>query len=265
MTDPMAAAQFVDTHCHFDFPPFSGNETESLELAYAQGVRSIIVPTISAQRFQQVLELANRYPMLYAALGLHPLYIAQHREQDINVLVQALAQKPNKLVAIGEIGLDLFMDDPQLERQISLLKAQLKLAKRYDLPVILHSRHSHDQLSRELRNAAVPRCGVVHGFSGSLSQAQAFIKLGYFIGVGGTITYERAQKTRQVIAQLPLSALLLETDAPDMPLAGYQGQPNRPERVRQVFETLCQLRPESPAVIAEAILVNTDRLFGISA
>ncbi|MEZ2694193.1 TatD family hydrolase, partial [Hafnia alvei] len=219
----------------------------------------------SAQRFQQVLELANRYPMLYAALGLHPLYIAQHREQDIDVLVQALAQKPNKLVAIGEIGLDLFMDDPQLERQITLLKAQLKLAKQYDLPVILHSRRSHDQLARELRNAAVPRCGVVHGFSGSLSQAQAFIKLGYFIGVGGTITYERAQKTRQVIAQLPLSALLLETDAPDMPLAGYQGQPNRPERVRQVFETLCQLRPESPAVIAEAILVNTDRLFGISA
>ena len=118
MTDTMAAAQFVDTHCHFDFPPFSGNESASLELAYAQGVRSIIVPTISAQRFQQVLELANRYSMLYAALGLHPLYIAQHHEQDIDILAQALALKPNKLVAIGEIGLDLFMDDPQLDRQI---------------------------------------------------------------------------------------------------------------------------------------------------
>ena len=167
---------------------------------------------------------------LFAALGLHPLYIAQHHEPQLEQLAMLLAERPHKLVAVGEIGLDLYMDNPQFERQQSVLLAQLRLAKQHDLPVILHSRRTHDQLAAALRRMQLPRRGVVHGFAGSLSQAQAFIRLGYYIGVGGTITYERAQKTRGVMAQLPLEALLLETDAPDMPLAGYQGQPNRPER-----------------------------------
>jgi Mg-dependent DNase len=128
----------------------------------------------------------------------------------------------------------------------------------------LHSRRTHDQLALLLRRHQVARCGVVHGFAGSLQQAQAFIKLGYAIGVGGTITYERASKTRQTIAQLPLSALLLETDAPDMPLNGFQGEPNRPERARNVWQTLCELRPEAPEVIAEALWHNSQRLFTLS-
>ena len=126
------------------------------------------------------------------------------------------------------------MDNPQFERQQSVLQAQLKLAKQHDLPVILHSRRTHDQLAAALRRMQLPRRGVVHGFAGSLSQAQAFIRLGYYIGVGGTITYERAQKTRGVMAQLPLEALLLETDAPDMPLAGYQAAESPRTRRRGV-------------------------------
>lgn len=153
------------------------------------------------------------------------------------------------------------MDEPQLSRQLALLNAQLKLAKQYDLPVILHSRRSHDQLASALRKAALPRTGVVHGFAGSLVQAQAFIRLGYYIGVGGTITYERAQKTRNVMAALPLSALLLETDAPDMPLAGFQGQPNRPERAANVFAALCELRQEAPQDIATQLFLNSQSLF----
>lgn len=131
--------------------------------------------------------------------------------------------------------------------------------------MILHSRRSHDQLAAMLRQAKLPATGVVHGFAGSLSQAQAFIKLGYAVGVGGTISYERAQKTRQVMAQLPLSSLLLETDAPDMPLQGFQGQPNRPERAAVVFDVLCQLRTESAQEIADALLANTRRVFQLSA
>ncbi|CAI2524274.1 TatD family hydrolase [Serratia liquefaciens] len=252
---------FIDTHCHFDFPPFSGNELESLALAEQAGVRRIIVPTVTADRFARVLKLARDYPPLFAALGLHPLYIAQHQEAELEQLAGFLASRPQKLVAVGEIGLDLYMEDPQFERQQRLLKAQLKLAKEYDLPVILHSRRSHDQLAAMLRRAELPRRGVVHGFAGSLSQAQAFIRLGYYIGVGGTISYERAQKTRSVMAQLPLTSLLLETDAPDMPLAGYQGQPNRPERAAEVFQVLCQLRPESPDQIAAQLQHNTHALF----
>ncbi len=254
---------FIDTHCHFDFPPFSGEESASLARAAEQGVRHIIVPAVWAERFDVVLDLARRYDMLSAALGLHPLYNARHQPEDVERLADILNDQAQEVTAVGEIGLDLFMEEPRLPQQIALLQSQLHLAKQHDLPVILHSRRSHDPLARELRRADLPRRGVVHGFSGSLAQAQAFVRLGYFIGVGGTITYERAQKTRNVMAQLPLSSLLLETDAPDMPLAGYQGQPNRPERVAQVFRTLCELRPEPADEIAGVIFANSKRLFSL--
>ena len=257
------SVHFVDTHCHFDFPPFTGAEAESLHLAQQSGVRDIIVPAVTADRFHGILSLAKKFPQLYAALGLHPLYIAQHTDDDLALLDTLLSQRDPRVVAVGEIGLDLFMETPMFEQQQRLLKAQFALAKRETLPVILHSRRSHDQLAAILRQAKLPATGVVHGFAGSLSQAQAFIRLGFAIGVGGTISYARAQKTRQVMAQLPLSSLLLETDAPDMPLQGFQGQPNRPERAAAVFDVLCELRPESPEDIAAALLANTRRVFNL--
>ena len=257
------SVHFVDTHCHFDFPPFTGAEAESLHLAQQSGVRDIIVPAVTADRFHGILSLAKKFPQLYAALGLHPLYIAQHTDDDLALLDTLLSQRDPRVVAVGEIGLDLFMETPMFEQQQRLLKAQFALAKRESLPVILHSRRSHDQLAAMLRQAKLPAIGVVHGFAGSLSQAQAFIRLGFAIGVGGTISYARAQKTRQVMAQLPLSSLLLETDAPDMPLQGFQGQPNRPERAAAVFDVLCELRPESPEDIAAALLANTRRVFNL--
>ncbi|MEH0873622.1 TatD family hydrolase [Pectobacterium cacticida] len=254
--------RFIDTHCHFDFPLFYDELPESLRLAQAAGVESIIIPAVASSYFARVLTLARTTPSLYAALGLHPLYIAEHHESDLSRLEEALRRLPAKLVAVGEIGLDGYMAEPQLERQLTFLTAQLRLAKEHDLPVILHSRRSHDKLAQLLRRMNMPRTGVIHGFAGSLAQAQAFIRLGYYIGVGGTITYARANKTRRAIAQLPLDRLLLETDAPDMPMYGYQGQPNRPERIACVFHALCELRPESPAEIAKALWQNSYRLFG---
>lgn len=176
---------------------------------------------------------------------------------------QALEKRVQKVVAVGEIGLDLYRDDPQFDKQERMLDAQLQLAKRYELPVILHSRRTHDKLAMHLKRHALPRTGVVHGFAGSLQQAERFVQLGYKIGVGGTITYPRASKTREVMARLPLRSLLLETDAPDMPLNGFQGQPNRPEQVTVVFEVLCELRPEPAEVIAEALYRNTTTLFNV--
>ena len=256
---------FVDTHCHFDFPPFTGAEAESLRLAAEAGVRQIIVPSVTSDRFRGILSLAKKFPQLHAALGLHPLYISEHKDSCLELLDSLLTQRDPHLVAVGEIGLDLYMETPRFEQQQRLLKAQFAMAKRAMLPVILHSRRSHDQLAAMLRQAKLPATGVVHGFAGSLSQAQAFIKLGFAIGVGGTISYERAQKTRQVMAELPLSSLLLETDAPDMPLQGFQGQPNRPERAANVFDILCSLRSETPEQIAAALLDNTRRIFNLSA
>ncbi|WP_313087524.1 TatD family hydrolase [Atlantibacter hermannii] len=255
--------RFIDTHCHFDFPPFTGNEGSALDLAAQAGVEKIIVPAVDETRFGIVLDLAARYPALYAALGLHPIVIENHTEAALAELERRLAQRPEKLVAIGEIGLDLYREDPQFDRQEWFLDRQLQLAKRYDLPVILHSRRTHDKLAMHLKRHNLPRAGVVHGFAGSLQQAERFIALGYKIGVGGTITYPRASKTRDVMAKLSLEALLLETDAPDMPLNGWQGQPNRPERIALVFDTLCELRREAPGDIAAAIRENTLQVFDL--
>ena len=256
--------RFVDTHCHFDFPPFTGDEEQSIAKAAEAGVQAIIVPSVEAAYFSRVLDLSTRHPALYAALGLHPIVIERHRNEDIERLDEIVQTAGDKLVAIGEIGLDLDREHPHFERQQTILDAQLRLAKRHDLPVILHSRRTHDKLAMHLKRIDLPRKGVVHGFSGSLQQAQRFIELGYKIGVGGTITYPRASKTRDVMAQLPLSALLLETDAPDMPLNGFQGQPNRPEQAARVFATLCELRKETEEAIASALLENTRSVFGIT-
>lgn len=200
--------RFVDTHCHFDFPPFTGNEAQSIAKAAEAGVQAIVVPSVEAADFSRVLTLSTRYPALYAALGLHPIVIERHLDEHIEALDEALQTAGDKLVAIGEIGLDLYREDPQFERQQTILDAQLRLAKRHDLPVILHSRRTHDKLAMHLKRIDLPRSGVVHGFSGSLQQAQRFIELGYKIGVGGTITYPRASKTRDVMAQLPLLSLI---------------------------------------------------------
>lgn len=253
--------RFIDTHCHFDFPPFAEDETASLARAAQAGVGQIIVPSISAARFNRVLALAAQHEALYAALGMHPIVIEQHADEGLAQLERCLSLRPPKLVAVGEIGLDLYRDDPQFDRQQALLEEQLRLAKRYDLPVILHSRRTHDKLAMLLKKHALPRTGVVHGFAGSLQQAERFVQLGYKIGVGGTITYPRASKTREVMARLPLSALLLETDAPDMPLNGFQGQPNRPEQVARVFDALCELRAEPAPTIEAAVMANTKSLF----
>ncbi|HCT5821114.1 TPA: metal-dependent hydrolase [Citrobacter sedlakii] len=255
--------RFIDTHCHFDFPPFTGDERASLQRACAAGIEKIIVPATEAANFARVLALAERFVPLYAALGLHPIVIEQHADDGLERLQQVLDDRPAKVVAVGEIGLDLYRDDPRFDRQEQILEAQLKLAKRYDLPVILHSRRSHDKLAMHLKRQNLPRTGVVHGFAGSFQQAERFVQLGYRIGVGGTITYPRASKTRDVIAQLPLTALLLETDAPDMPLNGFQGQPNRPEQAVKVFDALCELRPEPADVIADALYRNTTALFDV--
>ncbi|MFS9380942.1 metal-dependent hydrolase [Citrobacter sp. ANG330] len=255
--------RFIDTHCHFDFPPFIGEEADSLQQAGAAGVEKIVIPATEAANFARVLALAERFSPLYAALGLHPIVIEQHTEDHLERLRQALEQRPAKVVAIGEVGLDLYRDDPQFAKQERFLQAQLTLAKRFELPVILHSRRTHDKLAMHLKRHDLPRTGVVHGFAGSLQQAERFVQLGYKIGVGGTITYPRARKTRDVIAQLPLEALLLETDAPDMPLNGFQGQPNRPEQAARVFEALCELRPEPAERIADALYRNSTTLFNL--
>ena len=261
-------AGWIDTHVHMDDARFADAHAVR-RAARAAGVARLVIPAIGPVNFHTVRDLAQEWGDAYA-LGIHPMYLPHDVDAALAALEAALEQCRNDphLVAIGEIGLDFY--EPHLCTpamrviQENCFAAQLRLAQRFDLPVILHSRRTHDKLAMHLKRHDLPRAGVVHGFSGSQQQAERFVQLGYKIGVGGTITYPRASKTRDVIAKLPLASLLLETDAPDMPLNGFQGQPNRPEQAARVFTTLCELRKEPEEVIADVLLENTRSVFGIT-
>lgn len=250
---------FIDTHCHFDFPLFTNHLDESINYIRQANITGLIIPAVAAHHFDTVLQLANHYNEIYAALGLHPIY--SHTEADLEQLRNRLSHLPQKVVAIGEIGLDKYNLTIDWQQQLFFFRSQLMLAKQFDLPVLIHSRKTHDIMYHELRQADLPCRGVIHGFSGSYQQAMQFIKLGYSIGVGGVISYDRANKTRNTIANLPLASLVLETDAPDMPLSGKQGQANRPENIVEIFKILTELRSESPEQILNTILTNTLTLF----
>ncbi|MXP56696.1 TatD family hydrolase [Pantoea sp. Mhis] len=255
--------RFIDTHCHLNDLIFTKNINISIFRAKKVGIKHIIIPSVNASDFSDIDKLCKQYNMLYAALGLHPIDITNHRNEDLDLLDGYLQIKNKKLIAIGEIGLDLSIDKIHFDKQIYLLNAQLKLAKKYDLPVILHSHHTHDQLSVQLRRHNLPCRGIIHGFTGSQQQANNFINLGYMIGIGGVITYKRANKTRNTISNLPLDSMILETDSPGMPLNGFQEQPNRPERILDIFKELCLLRTESPQYLADVLWQNTIKIYNI--
>lgn len=255
---------FFDTHTHLDYLQQQTQQPLAALIAEAQAknVAKILVVAVMAKDFKKIAEMTALYPQtLSYGLGLHPLHLLQHSADDLILLDNCLAHRPLNCCAVAEIGLERAI--PELispehwRQQCYFLEAQLQLAKKYRLPVSLHSRKAHEQLVPFLKKADLTVTGVVHGFSGSYEQAKRFVDLGYKIGVGGTITYQRANKTRTTIAKLPLDCLVLETDSPDMPVFGYQGQPNRPERIVQVFNALCGLRQEPPEQIAQQIWQNS--------
>ena len=253
---------YIDTHCHFNFPIFAQYFTQSLNLIRKAQLQAIVTPATQVTEFDSILRLARSTPEIFPALGLHPLWTAQHHDQDL-LRLRHLLDNHDEVIAIGEIGVDFFTNElaALASRQWEILSLQLRLAKEYHLPVILHSRKSHDPLSKVLKDAALPATGVIHGFTGSYQQAKRFIDLGFYLGVGGSISYPRANKTREALARVPLEQLVLETDAPDMPLNGYQGEVNRPERVVTVCQILAELRGESVEKIRDCAWQNSLRLF----
>ncbi|MDG6894776.1 TatD family hydrolase [Volucribacter amazonae] len=260
--------RFFDTHTHLDYVQQQTQQPLAtlLHNAKQHQVEKILIVSVMAKDFKKIEKMTALYPQqLYYALGLHPLHLLQHQTKHLEQLDSLLAQCPSHCTAIGEIGLERAVPElitPQnWHKQCELLECQLQLAKRYALPVNIHSRKAHEQLVPFLKRADLTITGVIHGFAGSYQQAKRFVDLGYKIGVGGTITYQRANKTRQTMAKLPLDCLLLETDSPDMPVFGFQGQVNRPERINQIFMALCQLRTESPQQIAEVIWQQSCGLF----
>lgn len=263
----MPKYSFIDTHCHFDFPVFSDLDKE-LSVAQEAGIRKIVIPATQQLGWNNLQSLSTQHPELYYSLGLHPYFLDHHSESSLEQLDEALTHRGVKCVAVGECGLDFMLEkrlltEQNIQKQYQLFDGQLQLATKYELPLILHARKSHDKILQRLRNKPRLKGGVIHAFSGSLQQAMEYVALGFYIGVGGVITYDRASKTRLTISDLPLNALVLETDAPDMPVSGFQGQPNHPAQLAIIFESLCLLRNEQKSEIAEQLWRNSCRLFDI--
>jgi TatD DNase family protein len=256
----------IDTHCHLDFPDFDSDRAAVIERARSVGVEPIVVPSITVDNFERVLELCATDSQLYPALGLHPCF-SHNPELDLDRLDKMLSQAKGRVVAVGEIGLDLrpeYASPEQLRVQEQLFKAQLQLAKAHQLPVLIHAVKAHDQVLKWLRQYQLPRAGIIHAFSGSEQQAREYAKLGFKLGFGGAVTYERARKLRRLAAELPLEWQVLETDAPDMPLQDYRDKPNEPCRVADVAECVAQLREVETAEVTAATSATASRLLRLS-
>lgn len=256
----------IDTHCHLDFPQFDGWRETELKAAHTAGVRAIVIPGVMAQHWSRLLTLTEQ-PVhagirLYPALGLHPCFMEAHRPEQL-IELEALIQQRQDVVALGEIGLD-FQIDADRKAQLELFVAQLEIARRLALPVLMHVRKAHDEVLKQLRRLRLPRAGIVHAFSGSEQQAREYAKLGFRLGFGGAISYSRASKLRRLAAELPLEWLVLETDAPDMPLADWRDEPNRPQRVADVAGVIAGLRDIDVSVVAQVTSATARELLALA-
>lgn len=267
--------EWFDSHCHLDDPQLAGGGAEPqkaiVRRACDEHVTGGVIPGIRRAdwtRLAQVTVAANALTAdfmgqpgdWHPAYGLHPLYLADHQAVDVAALPAWLTD--HKAVAVGECGLDGFVAGLDWREQQRYFAAQLAVARSLDLPVIVHARRALDAVLAQVRRAGV--CGVVHSFVGSEQQAKQLIDLGFYLGIGGPVTYPRAQKLRRVVQVVPLSALLLETDGPDQPLCGHQGRVNAPAMVARVGECVAALRGEAVETVAQATRANARRLFRLA-
>ncbi|QJR82101.1 TatD family hydrolase [Alteromonas pelagimontana] len=253
----------IDSHCHLDLPAFKDDIDDVIANSEKAGVTRFLVPGTTPSGWQRQLDLQSRYPQLDLAFGLHPYFFAEFNDSSVQALEKSLDEHRDILVAVGEIGLDATVDTSAQDQE-SLFSAQLALAKNFRLPVILHHHKTHHRLIGLLKEAAFPFKGIIHAFSGSEQVANDYIEMGFLLGIGGTITYERAKKTRNALANIPLRHLVLETDAPDMPMAGRQGLRNSPQYLPQIVEVLSELKATTSEDVIRQTSQNYCRLFKFS-
>lgn len=250
----------IDSHCHLDAPEFDPDRAEVVARARAAGVGAQVVPAIAADGWPKLREVCAAAPGLHPAYGLHPMFLDAHRPEHLPRLAEWLQRE--RPCAVGECGLDYYVEGLDREAQAFYFDGQLRLAREFDLPVIVHARHAVDAVVAAIRRVGGLR-GVVHSYSGSEEQAQQLWKLGFLLGLGGPVTYERAQRLRRIVAAMPLEFLLLETDAPDQPDAEIRGQRNEPARLVGICDTIARLRGVSADEVARATSDNARRLFGL--
>ncbi|MEC7814886.1 MAG: TatD family hydrolase [Pseudomonadota bacterium] len=252
----------VDAHCHFDFPVFDAGRDSLWTRAHDQGIRGLVIPGVRKADWARVSALADPARGIWYCLGIHPWFIDEHRWEDLDLLESMLDRRPSGCLALGECGLDGLKGG--LNHQTDWFRAQVGIAQRLGLPLVIHSVKTHDQVHGLLRAERWQGRALVHGFSGSYEQAMKLVELGCVIGVGGVITHERARKTRDAIARLPASALVLETDAPDMAPAGVAKGENSPLELPGILAALAEVRGEPAGDLAQTLLENVARLYGVA-
>jgi TatD DNase family protein len=246
--------KLIDTHCHIDVGVFDNDYRDVLLRARAAGVSAMVLPGVGRSGWARLLELCTQEADLYPALGLHPMYLRMHHPDDINELQRHI--DAGGQVAIGEIGLDYYIEGVDRQQQQELFEIQLDIAAHAGLPILLHVRKAHDQVLATLRRRNFQQGGIVHAFAGSFQQAEHYMKLGFKLSFGGTITYDRAKRIRAVASQLPLEAIVLESDAPDIPVASHKGERNSPEYLPEILDALAGLRTESKDELADKTTEN---------
>jgi TatD DNase family protein len=243
----------IDTHCHLDAAEFDLDRAEVAASALNQSVGAIVIPAVARENFQQVIDLSHQHAQCKFALGIHPMYVDNAHPSDLTLLKKLITEQisSQKLVAVGEIGLDFFVTQQNRETQEYFFSEQLKIAQAFNLPVILHVRRAVDDVLKHLRKHKVVG-GIAHAFNGSAQQAEIFIELGFKLGFGGAMTYPRALKIRELAKNLPLESIVLETDSPDIPPAwlGTKGR-NSPAELMKIAQILADLRGIEVAQIIE--------------
>ena len=248
----------IDTHCHIDLPVFDQDRDQIIKTCQKAGINQIIVPAIEAASWQTLLEISKTHTTLYPTLGLHPVFINRHNESDLEKLDE-LAEQCSPL-AIGEIGLDFFITDTDKIKQKHFFEEQLLIAKKHQLPVVLHVRKAHDDVLSHLKDKDLPG-GTCHAFNGSYEQAKRYIDLGFKLGFGGTLTFPNARKIHQLAKQIPLESIVLETDAPDMSGYAHQGQRNQPDYITDALTALSAIKQVSPEQVADQTSLNARQVF----
>ena len=256
--------RLIDTHTHLDFPDFDADRDALLARSRALGVQRMVVLGVYQANWQRLWHLVEANEGLYAAFGLHPVYLDEHQPQHLDELrdwLSRLAGQP-KLCAVGEFGLDYYLENLDRQRQQAVFEAQLELAAEFELPALLHVRRAHAATIATLKRFRLKRGGIIHAFAGSQEEAREYIKLGFRLGLGGAATWPQANRLRQVVAGLPLDAIVLETDAPDMAPAMHPYQRNSPEYLADICTELAALRGITAEALATASSRNADELFG---
>jgi TatD DNase family protein len=254
----------IDTHTHLDFDDFDTDRSAVLARCQQLGVERMVVLGVYQRNFQRVWDLALKEPSVYAALGLHPVYVDEHQPQHLDQLrdwLERLAGHP-KLCAVGEIGLDYYVESLDRTRQQQVFEAQLQLAADFNLPALLHVRRSHADVIATLKRFRLKRAGIIHAFAGSREEAREYIKLGFKLGLGGAATWPQALRMHRVLADLPLDSVVLETDSPDMAPAMYPGQRNSPEHLPDICSALATLMNIDAEQLAHSSTANARALFG---